>query len=800
MKVSYKWLSQLVDLTSLEVKDVASLMTISGVEVENITYLAQANNLIIGEVKKCVMHPDSDHLHVCQVDVGDRTLQIVCGAPNCRAGLKVIVALVGAELPAKGITIQKGEIRGVESNGMMCSLSELGVDSKFLTPSELDGIQELPQDAPVGETNVLTYLGLDDVIFDIKPTPNRGDVLSMVSLAYEVAAVVNRPLLYKKEKISDIVETNTEYTANSSTPLCPAFAIKEVNGITIKQSPEWLKNILRSSNIRSVNNVVDIGNYVMLLLGQPLHMYDADKLPSKSFDVKADISGEFVALDNAKYLLEDKDIVVTSNGENVCLAGVMGAASTMIDDNTKNVVIEAAIFNDIQIRKTARRLQLLSDSSTRFIRGIDATRSNYALQLAAKLLVEMADASKVSKTVNYGINEKKLNPINVPVTKVNGVLGTSFTSEQISSALSRLSLDFSYENEVFTVNPPTYRPDLTCDADIIEEIIRILGFENLKSVYPLTETTGTLTAVQKKRRTLRSHLTAIGLNEGLSYSLVDDKMINDFCVFDSNKVAASTSIMMPLTLDHAIMRKSVVPSLLQAVNYNQSHKNNDVALFEMTNLYPKDKAIEHLGIVISGKLNLYKWRDNPVTDFYTLKGIVMSILDLFGIDPVRYSLTRVESDNIYYHPGRSAYLVSGKKVFGVFGQIHPNMEKKYDVEPTYAAELDLDYIFGLVTSRIKFATPNIYPSIKRDIAVIVKEDVFASNLIKTIKKSGKGIVGDVQVFDVYQGEHINAGYKSVAISIIYQNEKKTLLDSEVISAHEVILEALKKEYNATLRE
>jgi len=800
MKISYKWLSQLVDLTALDVKDVASKMTIAGVEVEDISYLAQASNLIIGEVKECIKHPDSDHLHVCQVNVGEQTLQIVCGAPNCRTGLKVIVALVGAQLPSKGITIQRGEIRGIESNGMMCSLSELGVDSKFLTPSELDGIQELPLDAPVGETNVLGYLGLDDVILEIKPTPNRGDVLSMVSLAYEVAGVVNRPLLYKEEKINIVSSKKSKYDVTSSTPLCPSFSIKGVNGLTIKQSPEWLKNILRASNIRSVNNVVDIGNYVMLLLGQPLHMYDADKLSSSKFDVKSNISGEFIALDGMKYLLEDGDLVVTSNGENVCLAGIMGAASTMVDENTKNVAVEAAVFKDVQIRKTARRLQLLSDSSTRFIRGFDASRSLYALDLAAKMLIEYADASEVEMTVSYGVKEKNIAPIVVTVAKVNKVLGTEFTFEQIASSLTRLSIKYTYDNETFIVTPPSYRPDLICTEDVIEEIVRILGFENLKNIYPLTDTTGALTPTQKKRRILRSHLTYNGLNEGLTYSMVDESNVEDFCVFDSNKSAAVTNIMMPMTADHAIMRKSVIPSLLQSVNYNQSRKINDVALFEMTNLYPKDKTLEHLGIVISGQLNLYKWRTNPVTDFYTLKGIVISILDLFGIDPVRYSLVRIESDNKYYHPGRSAYLVCGKKVFGVFGQVHPLMEKKYDVETTFAAEIDLNYIFNLVTSKIKFESPNIYPSIKRDIALVVKEDIFASALIKTIKKAGKGIVSDVQVFDVYQGEHISAGYKSIAISVIYQDPKKTLVDNDVIAAHNIILEALKKEHNALLRE
>ncbi|MFA6936180.1 MAG: phenylalanine--tRNA ligase subunit beta, partial [Bacilli bacterium] len=374
MRISLNWLKQYIDIDEYSPEKLAEKITIAGVEVEEIIHLAHGSNLIIGYVEEREDHPDSDHLSVCKVNIGNEVIQIVCGAPNVDKNQKVIVALPGANLPAKGVIIKKGNIRNQESNGMICSLLELGVDEKYLSQDQKDGIEILENDAPIGDKNPLAYLGLDDVIFELKPTPNRGDVLSMISFVYEVAAILNKPIKKALENISFNKLSKSSYLVSSETEKCKRFAVKGINDIKVKESPRWLVQVLRSCGIRSINNIVDIGNYIMILLGQPLHMYDADKLCTNKIIVKDGFSEEFVALDDNKYMLDKDDLLVTSGNQLCCLAGVMGSKSTEIDVNTKRIVVESAEFNGVQLRKTSRRLQLFSEASNRFIRGIDYTR------------------------------------------------------------------------------------------------------------------------------------------------------------------------------------------------------------------------------------------------------------------------------------------------------------------------------------------------------------------------------------------------------------------------------------------
>lgn len=799
MNISLNWLKQYLDISGYTPDELASVGTIAGVEVENIAYLAKASKLVIGEVVECVNHPESDHLHILKVNIGDEVTQIVCGAPNARKGLKVIVALPGCKLPAKGIDIKKGVIRGQESNGMCCSLVELGVDEKYLKQEQIDGIEELPLDAPVGETNVLKYLGLDDVIFELKPTPNRGDVLSLLSYAYELGAVLDREVKFDYN-VELPTLSKSSYTVSSDTEKCPNFSIRGVKGIKVCESPKWLKDALHSSGIRSINNVVDIGNYVMLLTGLPLHMYDADKLASNNFVVRDDYEGTFVALDDQEYPLSKGDLVVTNNNEVSCLGGVMGGKSTMVEDTTVNLAIESALFDGVQIRKTSRRVMLTSDSSTRFVRGIDESRSKLALDLAASLLVSLADAKEVEEIVTYGDISNKAKQISTTVERINTLLGTTFTKEEVVSVFNRLSFEVLEEGNTLLVTPTSYRKDVVIEEDLVEEVIRILGFDRLPMTYPLTATTGKLSEEQAKRRKIRNHLLENGINEALTYSLVERKIVDDFNVFAHNEGKETTDLLMPMTEEKAVLRKSVVPSLLQSVAYNNARKMEDVSFYEITNVYPKGECKEHLGIVLSGKLRNVKWMHNTTTDFYTLKGLVISLFNLLGVEPNRYTLTRVEENNKFYHPGRSAYIMVGKKKIGVLGQIHPKMEKKYDVKTVYIAELDLGEILAIKTSKARFAQIPVYPAIKRDIALVVNETVAGADLLKCIKKAGKSLVNNCEIFDIYQGEHVEKGYKSIAISITYQDVTKTMVDQEINAVHSAVLSALEKEYNAKLRQ
>ena len=799
MKISYRWLNQYLDLSSIKLDDLVSKITIAGVEVESVTKLASGTNLVIGLVKEAKKHPDSDHLSVCQVDIGGSVSQIVCGAKNVGANQKVIVALPGSYLPAKDLTIAKTSIRGQESNGMICSLKELGVADEYLSAAQKDGIEVLPNTAKVGDTNPLAFLGLDDVILELKPTPNRGDVYSLYSFALEVSAVLDLPLLKKLDQVKLPPLAKSTYKVKSETLLCPRFAIKGVNNIIIKPSPTWLVNLLQSSGIRSINNVVDIGNYVMLLTGQPLHMYDADKLAKKDFVVKDNQITKIVALDDKTYDVKAEDIVISSNTEVIGLAGIMGGKSTMVDNNTKNLAIESASFKDVVIRKTSRRLDLVSDASTRFVRGIDYTRSLHALDLAASLLIELAEAKTIEETALYGEHNLPVQAIDLPLSKVNKFLGTSLVSLDLENVFKRLKFDYKVSKDGLVVHVPSYRRDIKIVNDLIEEVIRLIGFDKLNATNPASIALAGYDEYQLQRKLIRNHLVSVGLNEALSYTLESKRELGDFTILSTNKNTKPRKLLAPISEDREFLRASIIPSLLNAIHHNINYSNKNVALFELSKLYLENGENEHLAIALTGLLESTLWQKNSEVDFYTIKGIVISLLEMFGIEESRYTIAPVEETNKYLHPGRSFYLQIGKQVFGIVGQVHPLMEKKYDINQTMIAEIDLKYLLSIKTSKLKFVNPPQYPSITRDIALVVDRKVMANDLVKQIKKIGKNIIKNAEVFDVYQGANVGENQKSVAISITYQDVTKTLSEDNVKIVHSEILSSLETTFKAKLR-
>ena len=799
MKISYRWLNQYLDLSNIKIEDLVSKITIAGVEVESVTKLASGTNLVIGLVKEAKKHPDSDHLSVCQVDIGGSVSQIVCGAKNVGANQKVIVALPGSYLPAKDLTIAKTSIRGQESNGMICSLKELGVADEYLTTAQKEGIEVLSNSAKVGDTNPLAFLGLDDVILELKPTPNRGDVYSLYSFALEVSAILDLPLLKKIDQVKLPQLTKSSYKVNSETLLCQRFAIKGVNNLVIKPSPTWLVNLLQSSGIRSINNVVDIGNYVMLLTGQPLHMYDADKLAKKEFVVKDKQTTKIVALDDKTYDIKAEDIVITSNTEVIGLAGIMGGKSTMVDSNTKNLAIESASFKDVVIRKTSRRLDLVSDASTRFVRGINYTRSLYALDLAASLLIELAEAKLIEETAVYGDHNLPVLTIDLTLSKVNKFLGTNLVNLDLESVFKRLKFDYKVSKDGLIVNVPSYRRDIKIVNDLIEEVIRLIGFDKLNVTNPASVALAGYDEYQLQRKLIRNHLISIGLNEALSYTLESRRELGDFTLISTNKNVNPRKLLAPISEDREFLRASIIPSLLNAIHHNLNYSNKNVALFELSKLYLENGENEHLAIALTGSLETALWQKKPEVDFYTIKGIVISLLEMFGIEESRYTIAPVEETNKFMHPGRSFYLQIGKQVFGIVGQVHPLMEKKYDVNQTMVAELDIKYLLSIKTSKLKFVNPPQYPSITRDIALVVDRKIMANDLVKQIKKIGKTIVKNAEVFDVYQGPNVGENQKSVAISITYQDVTKTLSEDNVKLVHSEILSSLETIFKAKLR-
>jgi phenylalanyl-tRNA synthetase beta chain len=799
MKISYRWLNQYLDLSSFKVEELVSKITIAGVEIEAVTKLASGTNLIIGFVKETKKHPDSDHLSVCQVDIGGSVTQIVCGAKNVAANQKVIVALPGSYLPAKDLTIAKTSIRGQESNGMICSLKELGVADEYLTSAQKEGIEVLSSSAKVGDSNPLSFLGLDDIILELKPTPNRGDVYSLYSFALEVSAILDLPLIKKLDKIKLPPLSKSTYKVNSQTQLCPRFAIKGVNNIVIKPSPLWLVNLLQSSGIRAINNVVDIGNYVMLLTGQPLHMYDANKLAKKEFVVKDNQTTKLLALDDKAYDIKTEDIVITSNSEVIGLAGIMGGKSTMVDINTKNLAIESASFKDVVIRKTSRRLDLVSDASTRFVRGIDYTRSLYALDLAASLLVELADAKAIEETTMIGEHNLAMLAIELPLAKVNKFLGTGLTLTDLENVFKRLKFEYKVNKDGLTVQVPTYRRDIKIVNDLIEEVIRLIGFDKLNATNPASSALAGYNEYQLQRKLIRNHLINNGINEALSYSLESRRELGDFAIISTNKNIKTRKLLAPITEDREYLRASIIPSLLKAIHHNLNYSTKNVALFEISKIYLENGENEHLAIALTGALETTLWQKKPEVDFYAMKGLVISLLEMFGIEESRYTIAAVEETNKYLHPGRSFYLQIGKQIFGIVGQVHPLMEKKYDIKQTMVAEIDLKYLLSLKTSKLKFVNPPQYPSITRDIALVIDRKVMANDLVKQIKKVGKAIVKSAEVFDVYQGSNLGENQKSVAISITYQDSTKTLSEDNVKLVHSEILYSLETIFKAKLR-
>jgi phenylalanyl-tRNA synthetase beta chain len=799
MKISYRWLNQYLDLSSFKVEELVSKITIAGVEIEAVTKLASGTNLIIGFVKETKKHPDSDHLSVCQVDIGGSVTQIVCGAKNVAANQKVIVALPGSYLPAKDLTIAKTSIRGQESNGMICSLKELGVADDYLTSAQKEGIEVLSSSAKVGDSNPLSFLGLDDIILELKPTPNRGDVYSLYSFALEVSAILDLPLIKKLDKIKLPPLSKSTYKVNSQTQLCPRFAIKGVNNIVIKPSPLWLVNLLQSSGIRAINNVVDIGNYVMLLTGQPLHMYDANKLAKKEFVVKDNQTTKLLALDDKAYDIKTEDIVITSNSEVIGLAGIMGGKSTMVDINTKNLAIESASFKDVVIRKTSRRLDLVSDASTRFVRGIDYTRSLYALDLAASLLVELADAKAIEETTMIGEHNLAMLAIELPLAKVNKFLGTGLTLTDLENVFKRLKFEYKVNKDGLTVQVPTYRRDIKIVNDLIEEVIRLIGFDKLNATNPASSALAGYNEYQLQRKLIRNHLINNGINEALSYSLESRRELGDFAIISTNKNIKTRKLLAPITEDREYLRASIIPSLLKAIHHNLNYSTKNVALFEISKIYLENGENEHLAIALTGALETTLWQKKPEVDFYAIKGLVISLLEMFGIEESRYTIAAVEETNKYLHPGRSFYLQIGKQIFGIVGQVHPLMEKKYDIKQTMVAEIDLKYLLSLKTSKLKFVNPPQYPSITRDIALVIDRKVMANDLVKQIKKVGKAIVKSAEVFDVYQGSNLGENQKSVAISITYQDSTKTLSEDNVKLVHSEILYSLETMFKAKLR-
>ena len=789
MKLSLNFVKDYVDIDE-DVSKIAEDMTSVGNEYDSAAKLINATKLVIGEIKECKMHPTSDHLHLCKVDVGDEILNIICGAPNAREGIKVIVAKNGTELP--GGTIKRQVIRGEESNGMLCSMAELGLEHKFLTQEDIEGIHELPADAPVGE-DAVKYMQMDDEVIDFDLTANRGDLLSIIGMAYELGAIYDKKVkdidLSHKENGEDI---NSSFKVSVKTENCPLLLARKVNNIKIGPSPAFIRNRLIASGIRPINNVVDISNYVMLETGQPLHFYDADTLKGVLEVRMAEENEELTTLDGQKRTLTKDDIVISDGERAIGLAGTMGGLDTEITEQTKNVLIEAAIFDPIKIRLTSKKI-LRSEASSRFEKGLDPKRTYMAIERACHMLEKYADGEVVGGIAKYDTTDTSDKTIELSFDKIQEYAGDIVPREDILDAIRRLG--FAYElkdnGEVIVASIPSRRIDVNMEQDLIEEIIRIYGVNKIKGKLPEMASSGKYDKVQRELKTKLMHL---GLNETLSYVLVNEKEAKQFTTSPYENIM----LLDPMTEDRNTLRQSIIPSLMKIYEYNKARSNKDISLFEIARVfYKKDEEYcedEKLAVLMTGDYYLGIENKKQV-DFYILKGIMEEVLDYLGYAG-RYSLV-VDENKIpaELHPGQSAVISVNNDIVGIMGKVHPNVTS----EDIFVFEINLDKLLDKKVGKMKYKEISKYPNVKKDLAVIVDKNKTAKEIDSMIKKAGGSLLTKIEVFDVYTGKGIPEGRKSLAYSLTFERPDRTLTDEEINEAMEKIIQFLERKAGAELR-
>lgn len=787
MKLSLNFLKDYVDL-DIDVKTLAEDMTRVGNEYDLAEKLIPATKLVIGKVLECKDHPDSDHLHVCKVDIGTEVLNIVCGAPNVRDGIKVIVALAGADLP-NDVKIKKSVIRGEESNGMICALYEIGIDKKFLSEEDKNGIHILPEDAPIGK-DPIEYMKLDDSVIDFDLTANRGDLLSILGMAYEVGAIYN-----KKVKEIDLTyneegeDLNKSFEVRVNTDNCKLFLARKALNVEIKESPDFIKHRLIASGIRPINNVVDISNYVMLECGQPLHFYDADRLGNCIEARMADKDEKLTTLDGVERTLEETDIVISDGKRAIGLAGVMGGLDTEIEDETKNVLIEAAIFDSVRVRKTSKKI-VRSEASNRFEKGISPDRTYMAIERAVKLLEEYAGAKIQTGTVVYDKTDKIEKEIDITAKDINMLLGTNIKLEDILNVFSRLGFRYSLNGEVIKVNVPIRRLDISIKEDLIEEVGRIYGVDNIVGKLPVVPMK--IGSVDKTEREIRNKMISLGLNETLSYILINDKEVHKYVSDEFEELR----LLDPMTEDRNTLRYSLIPSLYKIYEYNKAHYIKDVSIFEIGKGFWK-KGEEYgedskLCALMTGEycLGINNKKD---VDFFIIKGVVEEILDYLGYAN-RYSFVLPKKGIKEFHPGQVAEINVNGEILGIIGRIHPEISR----EPVYVFEINLDKLLAKKVSKMKFKEISIYPNIKKDIAIMIDKNITADEISKVIKKAGGNLLVKYEMFDVYTNATLG-NKKSVAYSLTFGSNTKTLTDDEVNPILEKIIENLEKTLKAELR-
>ncbi|PZI00542.1 phenylalanine--tRNA ligase subunit beta [Staphylococcus aureus] len=800
MLISNEWLKQYVTIDD-SVSDLAERITRTGIEVDDlIDYTKDIKNLVVGFVKSKEKHPDADKLNVCQVDIGeDEPVQIVCGAPNVDAGQYVIVAKVGGRLPG-GIKIKRAKLRGERSEGMICSLQEIGISSNYIPKSFESGIYVFSESQVPG-TDALQALYLDDQVMEFDLTPNRADALSMIGTAYEVAALYNTKMT-KPETTSNELElsANDELTVTiENEDKVPYYSARVVHDVTIEPSPIWMQARLIKAGIRPINNVVDISNYVLLEYGQPLHMFDQDAIGSQQIVVRQANEGEkMTTLDDTERELLTSDIVITNGQTPIALAGVMGGDFSEVKEQTSNIVIEGAIFDPVSIRHTSRRLNLRSESSSRFEKGIATEFVDEAVDRACYLLQTYANGKVLKDRVSSGELGAFITPIDITADKINRTIGFDLSQNDIVTIFNQLGFDTEINDDVITVLVPSRRKDITIKEDLIEEVARIYGYDDIPSTLPVFDkvTSGQLTDRQYKTRMVKEVLEGAGLDQAITYSLVSKEDATAF----SMQQRQTIDLLMPMSEAHASLRQSLLPHLIEAASYNVARKNKDVKLFEIGNVFFANgegelpDQVEYLSGILTGDYVVNQWQGKKETvDFYLAKGVVDRVSEKLNLE---FSYRRADIDGL--HPGRTAEILLENKVVGFIGELHPTLAADNDLKRTYVFELNFDALMAVSVGYINYQPIPRFPGMSRDIALEVDQNIPAADLLSTIHAHGGNILKDTLVFDVYQGEHLEKGKKSIAIRLNYLDTEETLTD-ERVSKVQAEIEAALIEQGAVIR-
>lgn len=810
MQVSIKWLKDYIDFTETP-EQLADKLTMAGIPVENVVDPGEGlEKVVTGRIEKLEPHQNSDHLQICTMNVGlAENIIIVTGAQNVAEGQVVPVAMVGAHLP-NGMKISKGKLRGVASNGMLCSAQELKLDLEKLPEEQKTGIFILPSDTPVG-IPAKDVLGLNDVVLEFELTANRADCFSVFGLVREIAAITGNKPHFPEIKVNedDNTKLNDIFSVEIADPdLCSRFSTRMLKNVKIGPSPEWMQQRLEGAGIRSINNVVDVTNFVMIELGHPMHAYDYDKITGKKLIARRAIEGEELhTLDDTSRKAKGEMLVIADSEKAAGLAGIMGGFETEITDTTTTVVLESADFYGPCIRRTARACGLSSEASGRFERGVDSETTIKALDRAAQLLQEMGACTVCEGIVDVYPNPKQANYVTFTPEQINNYLGTNIAKDVMLNIITSVGFDVTKdENDEITVKVPSWRNDVTCMADISEEIARLHGFDKIKSTLPNgVSMQGTQSAKQTFIDKVKASLSSQGLYETISFALTNEETFNKLNIPQDSPLRKAVPIMNPLSDEYPLVRTTLLSSIFDNLARNLARKNDDVALFEVGSVFfPKalpvtelpDEVVKIAG-AITGRRNAQGWNQtNDMVDFYDAKGIIEELLANLRV--TRYT---VEAGTHYaMHPGKTALFKKGRDVIATVGEVHPAVLSAYGItKPVYIFELDATTVMKYMAKDLKYKALPKYPATSRDLAMLVDVDVNAADIEKAMTKAAGQNLTQITLFDVYTGKQVEEGKKSLAFSLTFQSNDKTLTDAEIDPEIEKIVAKLQKDFNANLR-